>query len=194
MPSRLTRSLLSATVALAAVVAAAPAAQAIPLLGIGASAGAFGGAFLGGPGGLAYDVDASAQALGFDVAGTYLGSSAKQLLEVGLRSELSFLPMLSVKPMVGYQAQSFFGSALDHAPLVRLDLGFSPILSPVWFEATGGASYPLALGKPVIEYSATGYFALLPVASVGLRYRGFQVLNTTGSDFGSIEAGLRVNI
>lgn len=197
MTYRLPRSLGALAASCLALASFAPAARAIPLLGVGAGGGAYLGWLTGSQSGLGVDVDLNAQALGMDVTANYLGAPGTNafLAEAGLRTELSFLPMLSIKPMIGYQGQTFFQPGkLDHAPLVRLDLGFSPILSPIWFEANAGASYPLGLGQPVLEYMAGGYFALLPMASVGARYRGYQLLQASSGGFGSVEVGLRVNI
>lgn len=171
-------------------------AHALPLLGIGASAGAYSGWMSGPKSGLSFELDGSAQVLGLDAAGTVVGTldGGSSLVEVGMRQELSFLPMISLKPMVGYQGNSLFGASWDHAPVARLDVGFSPILSPIWFEGNAGVSYPLTLGAPVMSYLAGGYLAFLPIASVGLRYRGYDILSSTGGKYNVLELGLRVSI
>lgn len=196
MLASLRRNLVPSLLAAATLVATSVPAQALPLIGIGASGGAYGGYMTGAKTGLSFELDGNAQIFGLDAAGTVLGtlSGGGSLVEVGMRQELSFIPMISLKPMVGYQGNSLFGSSWDHAPVARLDVGFSPILSPIWFEGSVGASYPLALGSPVVSYLAGGYLAFLPIASVGLRYRGYDNLGNAAGKFNVLELGLRVSI
>lgn len=170
------------------------AAQAIPLIGIGASAAGFVGV---GSGGATVGVDGNAEVLGLDAAGAILTRPGQNgsLVELGLRKEFSFIPMLSVKPLVGYQGQSFFNATndLDHGLQGRIDVAFSPILSPIWFEGNYGYTfYPLATNKLVNSYAVGGYFAFLPLASVGARYRSFSELG--GAGLNTVELGLRVTI
>ena len=192
----LIRRLCSSLLVASLPFATALPAQAIPLIGVGASAGAYAGYMNGLKSGPSYDLEGSARLLGLDAAGTVLGSAGGSLLELGLRKQISFIPMLSVKPMIGYQGQSLFTatSTWDNGPMARVDLGFSPILSPIWFEGSLGASYPLTLAQPVASYMLGAYFDFLPISSVGLRYRGYHDLNGGGSDISIVELGLRVSI
>lgn len=175
-------------------------AQAIPLIGIGAQGGAYLGVLTGArQGNAGFELEGAGQAFGFDVAGNMLGQltgAPGNLLEVGVRQELSFIPMVSVKPMIGYQGQNFFtpSGSWDNAPLARLDLAFSPILSPIWFDGNVGVSEPLSTLRPIGEYMVGGYFSFLPIASVGLRYRGYRELQGGTRDFNAVELGLRVSI
>lgn len=195
---RLHRALMLALCGGAVTLSAIPA-QAIPLLGVGASAGAYTGALTGARSGISFELEGSAEVLGLDAAGTLLGKlgGTDNLIEVGLRKEISFIPMLSVKPTLGYQGQSFFTGKWDQSPMARLDLGFSPILSPIWFDGSLGVSYPVGLGRPIGSVMVGGNFALLPLASIGVRYRSYRDLSgaTSGtSDFGAVEVGLRLTI
>lgn len=185
--------LLAGGLALATVLAPC-AAHAIPLIGIGASAAAFVGA---GNRGLTVGADGNAEVWGIDAAGAVLATpgNSGSLVQLGLRKELSFIPMLSVKPTLAYEGQSFFqaDNSFQHGLQGRLDVAFSPILSPIWFEGTYGYSYyPLAGNLLVNSYALGGYFAFLPIASVGARYRSFNPLS--GSGLNTVELGLRVTI
>lgn len=183
--------LVAAGLALGAVLSPA-AAHAIPLIGIGASAAGYVGY---GSRGATVGADGNAEVFGIDAAGAILTLPGQNgsLVELGLRKELSFIPMLSVKPTVAYQGQSLFTAAFDHGLQGRLDVAFSPILSPIWFEGNYGYSYyPLAGNMLVNSYALGGYFALLPLASVGARYRSYSASN--GSGLNTVELGLRVTI
>lgn len=178
---------------LALGVALAPAAaHAIPLIGIGASASGYAGVSSRG---LSVGVDGNAEVLGIDAAGSALALPGQtgSLLELGLRKEMSFIPMLSVKPTLAYQGQNLFQADFAHGLQGRLDVAFSPILSPIWFEGSYGYSYyPMAGNMLVNSYALGGYFAFFPLASVGARYRAYNPL--TGAGFNTVELGLRVTI
>ncbi|HEY9855155.1 MAG TPA: hypothetical protein V6D05_05410 [Stenomitos sp.] len=185
--------LLAAGVALTAALTPA-AAHAIPLIGIGASAAGYVGA---GNRGVTVGADGNAEVFGIDAAGSILTLPGQtgSLVELGLRKELSFIPMLSVKPTLAYQGQSLFqaDNSFQHGLQGRLDVAFSPILSPIWFEGNYGYSYyPLANNTVINSYALGGYFAFLPLASVGLRYRSFNPLS--GAGLNTVELGLRVTI
>lgn len=183
--------LVAAGLALTAALTPA-AAHAIPLIGIGASAAGYAGV---GSRGMTVGVDGNAEVFGIDAAGAVLAFPGQNgsLVELGLRKELSFIPMLSVKPTVAYQGQSVFQANFEHGLQGRLDVAFSPILSPIWFEGNYGYSYyPLAGNLLVNSYALGGYFAFLPLASVGARYRSYNPLS--GGGFNTVELGLRVTI
>lgn len=183
--------LLAAGVAVAAALVPA-AAQAIPLIGIGASAAGYAGV---GSRGLTVGADGNAEVFGIDAAGSVLSLPGQNgsLVELGLRKEFSFIPMLSVKPTVAYQGQSLFSTNFEHGLQGRLDVAFSPILSPIWFEGNYGYSYyPLAGNLLVNSYALGGYFSFLPMTSVGARYRAYTP--STGAALNTVEVGLRVTI
>ncbi len=183
---------------------AAPA-DAVPLIGVEASGAAFLGLTVGGnntqvpSGSPTLMLEASGAALGLvDLSGRYMSAftTGANLMEVVLRKEFSMLPMLSVKPGVGYQGQNVFTTALDHAPMAKLQVVFSPLLSPIWFEGEANVSYPLTYGRPVSGTMLGGYMALLPMMNVGVRYVGYRDLNApaTPNDFGGLQIGLRAAI
>lgn len=185
--------LLAVGAALTALLTPATA-HAIPLIGIGASAAGYAGV---GNRGLTVGADGNAEVFGIDAAGSVLTLPGQNgsLVELGLRKEFSFIPMLSVKPTIAYQGQSLFQAdqSFQHGAQARLDVAFSPILSPIWFEGNYGYSYfPLAGNTLVNSYALGGYFAFLPLASVGARYRSYSVMG--GAGFNTVELGLRVTI
>ncbi|HEY9899005.1 MAG TPA: hypothetical protein V6D00_07475 [Pantanalinema sp.] len=191
-------NLLGAVLAASAVVATAlcAPAQAIPLIGIGASAGGHVGymssSAVSGP---TFELDGNVEAFGFDVAGnllTRMGGS-EMFGEVGLRKELSFLPMISLKPGVFYQGQSLFSPTYDHGVAARVDLGLSPILSPLTFEGSAGVGFPLAYQHALATYMLGANLSLFPMTSIGVRYRGYRDLAVT-TDISVMELGLRVTI
>ncbi|MNX86757.1 hypothetical protein D3C86_1186540 [compost metagenome] len=134
-------------------------------------------------------------AFGFDVAGNLISrlGSDEMLAEVGLRKELSFIPMISLKPGVFYQGQSLYSPTFDHGVGARVDLGLSPILSPLTFEGSVGVSYPLAYQHAIASYMLGANLSLIPMTSIGVRYRGYRDLAVT-SDISVMELGLRVSI
>lgn len=190
-------NLLGAVLAATTVLATAAAlpAQAIPLIGIGASAGGYVGFMSGAKSGATFELDGNVDAFGFDVAGNLLTKmgGTEMLAEAGLRKELSFLPMISIKPGVFYQGQSLFSPTYDHGVGARVDLGISPILSPLTFEGSAGVSYPLSLQHPLASYMVGANLSLIPMTSIGVRYRGYRDLAVT-SDISVMELGLRVSI
>ena len=196
-------SLLACAAALGASFAAP--AQAVPLFGIEGSAAAFldyttqsrNAQVPAGSTGLT--LEASGAALGlFDFSGRYMSNFTTQanLAEVILRKEISMLPMISLKPGLGYQGQTVFGTTWDHAPIGKLQAAFSPILSPIWFEGEANVSYPLALGRPVLGTMIGGYFSVLPMVNLGVRFLKYQDLGTQTApvDFGGLQIGLRATI
>lgn len=185
-------AVLAATTVVAAL--AAPA-QAIPLLGIGASAGGHVGYMSGAKSGATFEMDGNVDAFGFDVAGnmlTRMGGS-EMFTEVGLRKELSFLPMVSFKPGVFYQGQSLFSPTYDHGVAARVDLGLSPVLSPLTFEANAGVGFPFGLQHALATYMVGANLSLFPFTSFGVRYRNYRDLAAT-TDISLMELGLRVSI
>jgi hypothetical protein len=113
--------------------------------------------------------------------------------EVGLRKELSFLPMISLKPGLFYQGQSVFSPSFDHGAAARIDLGVSPILSPLTFEGSAGVGFPLAYQHLLASYMVGANLSLFPMTSIGVRYRGYRDLAVT-TDVSVMELGLRVSI
>lgn len=190
MISCLHRSALAATLA----VALAAPAQAVPLIGIGASAGGY--VNYSPSLGLGFDLDGSAQLPFLDLTANAWLAGTRQNAEIALRKEVSFLPMLSVRPGLGWHGTNFWntGTELAHAPQASVLVSLTPILSPIWFEGSLNASYLLGPNLPVAGYMVGGYFAFLPIASLGLRLRGYQDLSGGGRDFTGYEAGLRLSI
>jgi hypothetical protein len=183
----------------------APAAQAVPLIGIEGSAAAFLDYTLEGnsarvpAGSMGLTLEASGAAFGLlDLSGRYMSNFATQanLAEVVLRKEFSPLPMISFKPGIGYQGQNVFSTGWDHAPIGKVQVAVSPILSPIWFEGEANVSYPLALGRPVLGTMVGGYLSILPMVNIGVRYLGYRDLNvqTAPVDFGGLQIGLRATI
>jgi hypothetical protein len=183
---------------------AAPA-SAVPLIGIEGSAAAFLDYTMQGNNGqvpapsTGLTLEASGAAFGLlDLSGRYMTNFSTQanLAEVVLRKEFSMLPMISIKPGVGYQGQNVFTPSWDHAPIGKLQAAFSPILSPIWFEGEANVSYPLTLGRPVLGTMVGGYFSILPMVNVGVRYLGYRDLNEQPApvDFGGLQIGLRATI
>lgn len=183
---------------------AAPAV-AVPLVGIEASGGAYLGFTSMGnnprfpSGSMSLALEAAGSAFGLlDASGRYMsnmGTSAN-LIELALRKEVSPLPMLSIKPSIGYQTQNVFTTGMDHAPQGKVYAAFSPFLLPAWAEAETSIAYPLALGRPVVGTMFGAYFAPLPVMSIGVRYLDYRDLSaqTAPVDFGGLQIGLRATI
>ncbi len=204
MISCLRRLSLFACAATLGLSLAAPA-QAVPLIGIEASAAAYLDYTLEGnnprvpAGSTGLTLEASGAGFGlFDLSGRYMTNFSTQanLAEVVLRREFSMLPMISVKPGIGYQGQNVFTPGWDHAPIGKLQAAFSPILSPIWFEGEASVAYPLALGRPVLGTMIGGFVSILPMVNVGVRYLGYRDLNvqTAPVDFGGLQIGLRATI
>lgn len=179
--------------------------QAVPLIGIEASGGVYLDTILEGnnpqtPGGsTGLTLEATGAGFGlFDFSGRYMSNFSTQanLAEVVLRREYSGLPMISIKPGIGYQGQNVFTPQWDHAPVGKIQAAFSPILSPVWFEGEASLSYPFALGRPVVGTMIGGFVSLLPMVSVGVRYLGYRDLDVQAApvDFGGLQIGLRATI
>lgn len=205
MISCLRRLSLVACAATLGVSLAAPA-QAVPLIGIEGSAAAFfdyalqGNASQVKAGSTGMTLEVSGAAFGLlDMSGRYMTNFGSQanLAEVVLRKEISPLPMLSVKPGIGYQTQNVFAAnAYDHAPLGKVQAAFTPVLSPIWFEAEANVSYPLNLGRPVLGGMVGGYISFLPMLNLGVRYMNYRDLDPQPApvDFGSLQIGLRATI
>lgn len=196
-------SLLACAGALGATLAAP--AQAVPLIGVEGSAAVYFDLIQQGNGGqvpagsTGVTVEAGAAAFGMlDLSARYMTNFSTQanLVEGVLRTEISPLPMLSIKPGIGYQGQNVFATGFDHAPLAKVQAMFSPILSPIWAEAELSASYPLDRAQPVIGSTLGVNLAPLPFLSLGLRYLNYRELNAPNSpgDFGSLQIGLRATI
>ena len=196
-PNR-SRSFLLAGSALAATVL--PAAPALALPGLELNAGLYG----------AYDLNAgSASAYGADIdgfIGTPIFKASGHLLNVGrgavgeavLRFEPIPLPVLGIRPGLGYQGNTLFmaGGALDHAPYGSLLVNVAIPLLPVSADVEVGASYPLGLGQVVLGYSANGNvfpIPLLPLA-ISARYRGYAQGTGFTPALGAVEGGLRVSL
>lgn len=198
---------LSLVACVASVGFAAPAI-AVPLVGVEASGGAYLGFTSMGnnsrfpSGSMSLTLEAAGSAFGLlDASGRYMSnfSSQANLIELALRKEVSPLPMLSIKPSIGYQTQNLFDAAnagMDHAPQGKVYAAFSPFLLPAWAEAEVSVAYPLALGRPVMGTMFGAYFAPLPVVSVGVRYLDYRDTSaqTAPVDFGGLQIGLRATI
>jgi hypothetical protein len=138
-------------------------------------------------GAFAYDVNAEANLFGWVVAGQYWNqpSTARTLMGLGLRKNVSPVPMLSVAP--GVNVLSWNGAA---GPGVNLTGTFSPFLLPVSFEAQAGAAYLMNSGT-LFPYYVGAKASLFPFTAFALRYRGWTGagVNVSGPELG-IEVGI----
>ena len=205
MISCLRRLSLAACAATLGLSLASPA-QAVPLIGVEGSAAAYLDYALQGngaqvpTGSTGATLEASGAAFGLlDLSGRYMTNFSTQanLAEVVLRKEISPLPMLSVKPGLGYQGQTMFATGgWDQGPIGKVQAAFTPVLSPIWIEAEANASYPLTLNRPVVGGMVGGYIAFLPMLNLGIRYLNYRDLDaqTAPVDFSSLQIGLRATI
>lgn len=200
-PSR-NRSLLLGAAALAAVTLPAAPAQALP--GLELNAGLYGAYNL-----VSSSASPSAAPFGADLdayIGTPIFKASGHLMSMGggtvgeavLRFEPIPLPVVGIRPGIGYQGNTLFkaGGALDHAPYASLLVNAGIPLLPVSFDAEVGASYPLGLGQPVFAYTGgvnVFVIPLLPVAISG-RYRGYALGTGFTPALGAVEGGLRVSL
>lgn len=196
-PSR-SRSLMVAVASLVAI--SLPAAPALALPGLEINAGLYG----------AFDLNAgTANPFGADLdafLGTPILKASGHLLGVGrgavgeavLRFEPLPLPVLGIRPGVGYQGNTLFkgDGTLDHAPYGSVLVNASIPLLPVSADMEVGVSYPLALGQPVLGYSANVNVFPIPLLPLGIsaRYRGYAVGSGFAPVMGAVEGGLRVSL
>lgn len=196
-PSR-SRSLTLAAAVVAAV--ALPAAPAFALPGLEINAGLYG----------AYDLNAgTASPFGADLDG-YIGTpilkASGHLLNVSrgavgeavLRVEPLPIPIIGIRPGVGYQGNTLFlgGGTMDHAPYGSVLVNLAVPLLPVSADVEVGASYPLTLGQPVFGYSANVNVFPIPLLPLGIsaRYRGYAQGTGFTPVLGTVEGGLRVSL
>lgn len=174
--------------------------QALPLIGIGASVGAYYWN-VGAPGvGSAIDLDGKLHFLPINLGANVvagLGNGA-YLARAELRKDIDVIPMLSLTPTLGYVTENLYGAAFGNAassgPEASLEARFSPILSPVYVEGRLGASYllsPPAAGNALVpDYNVGIGLAFTPFSTIEVRYRGFNA----GGNQGGLELGLRLGI
>lgn len=198
-----------ASFALAGLMGLQTSAQALPLLGVGAAGGGYLSYYVQGQGqtpantpGLT--LEGSAEAFGLlDVSGVLMSNFSTRLAmaEVVLRKEFSMIPMLSLKPGIGYQGGNLLTGGLHNGPIAKLQGTFSPILLPLAVEAEVSGSYPLGMDGPYVGAMAGVVFSPLPLVSLGVRYRIYDfysfdptVVNVgflTSPHIGGLEVGLR---
>ncbi|MBU6427395.1 MAG: hypothetical protein KGR26_00145 [Cyanobacteria bacterium REEB65] len=191
--------------ATAALILATPA-WALP--GLDLDADLYGGLKTGGPtslgaGNLDLDLYAGAPMFKASVHAFGMGEQAG-VAEGVLRWEIG-LPFVSIRPGIGYQANTLFASlatsslspgAIDSAPYGNLWIAINPPAIPLSFDAAAGVSYPIGLRAPVVDYLADVNFFPVPVVPVGLsaRYRGYAALTGALAAVSAVELGLRVNL
>jgi hypothetical protein len=179
------------------VLAAIPASPALALPGLDLSAGLYGAYNLNASANAAWGADLDAY-LGtpiLKVSGHVLTVSGSTIGEASLRFEPLPLPVLSLRPGLGYQGVAAAGSsALSHALYPSLAVAIGIPLVPVSADLEVGAGIPTTL-QPLLSYAGSiNIFPipLLPLAISG-RYRGYQGTGTgSGPTLSTVEGGLRV--
>jgi hypothetical protein len=159
------KRLAGAIALLAAIAWAQPAAAEVPILGAGAHVGV---GYHIGPNAL--DVLGDVSFAGMVLSGQYwqqLAAPSMTYGQVGLRTNLSPVPMLSIAPGVGAVV-----TGGNFGPMASLTAGFAPFLLPVAVEASAGAAYVLNAGT-LFPYYAGVKFSPLPFTALALRYRGW---------------------
>ena len=161
----------------------AGSAAAVPLVDIGATAGAAVHLPGGNP---ALDLNAELNLRGAKLGGQYwtqFGTS-QTYLQAALGWNVSPVPMISVTPWVGVAGMNgAFG------PLGQLTAAFTPLLLPVSIEAGAGGAYLNA--ATVLPYFAGVKFSPLPFTALALRYRGWAGAATLGA---GPELGVEIGI
>ncbi|MBM3268280.1 MAG: hypothetical protein FJZ01_11585 [Candidatus Sericytochromatia bacterium] len=174
-------------------VAARPAAA---LPGLDLSAGLYGAYDLNATSGSAFgaDLDAYVGTPILKVSGHLLTVSGQTIGEASLRFEPLPLPVLALRPGIGYQGRQASGGTLDHALYPSLAIGIAIPLVPVSADLEVGAGIPTTL-QPLLSYSGNVNIfpiPLLPVA-ISARYRAYQGMSTgSGAMLSVVEGGLRV--
>lgn len=172
--------------ALAGAIAWAQPAQAVPVLDIGAHAGAAVHLVQGGP---AADLTADVNLRGLLLGGQYWSQLGTNLnyWQAAARYNVSPVPMLSVAPGVGVVS-----AAGAIGPLGQLTARFSPLLLPVSVEAAAGAAF--VGGGSLLPYHAGVTFSPLPFISLAARYRGWAGQATPFSGLAGPEIGIEIGI
>lgn len=178
------KSLLGA-MALAGAVAWAQPAHAVPLLDIGAQAGA---AFhwVGQP---ALDLTGDVELRGLLLGGQYwtqLGGNMTYW-QAAARYNVSPVPMLTVAPGVGVVS-----AAGAIGPMGQLTARFSPLLLPLSVEAAAGAAF--VNGSSLLPYHAGLKFSPLPFTALALKYRGWAGQATPFAGLAGPEIGIEIGI
>jgi hypothetical protein len=155
---------LAAALVLTGIGMAAQPAHAVPIVDVGADAGA---AFhwSGGP---ALDLTGDLNLRGLLLSGQYwtqLGGPSNYL-QAAVRYNVSPVPMLSVTPGVGVA-----GLNGSFGPLVNATATFAPILLPASIEASAGAAF--VQSSTLFPYYAGVKLSLIPFTAFNLRYRGW---------------------
>jgi hypothetical protein len=176
---------LAAGLVLAGIGAVAQPAHALPIVDVGADAGA---AFhwSGGP---ALDLTGDVNLRGLVLSGQYwtqLGGPSNYL-QGTVRYNVSPVPMLNVSPGVG--VASLNGS---FGPLVNATAAFEPFLLPASIEASAGAAF--VQSSTLFPYYAGLKFSLFPFTAFNLRYRGWAGTPGTLLGNGGPEIGFQIGI
>lgn len=172
--------------ALTGAIAWAQPAQAVPVIDIGAQAGA---AVHLVPSGPAVDLTADV-----DLRGLLLGAQYWNQMGTGLnywqaaaRYNVSPVPMLTVAPGLGVvSADGAIG------PMGQLTARFSPVLLPVSVEAAAG--YAFVGGGSLLPYHAGVKFSPLPFTALALKYRGWAGQATPFAGLAGPEIGIEIGI
>lgn len=178
-----TKPLLLASLALVAWGTSAASAHAIPLLDVGAGAGAA-VHFPGGSPALSLTGEANLRGIVLGAQYWTQFGTAQSYLQAAVRKDLSPVPMISVAPGVGVAGMN--GS---FGPLGNVTASFSPFLLPVSLEASAGAAY--LNSAAVLPYHAGIKFSPLPFTALALRYRGWAGASALGQ---GPEVGLEIGI
>lgn len=178
--SLLKRSIVAACV-IAGVTAQPEAALALPGVGVIAGAGAqFADT------GLAYNVNAAVDAMGFGVRGLYWmqPSTTNTWASAQVSMNVSPIPMLNISPGVGAAMWNQAGSSVG-GPMASVSAGFYPIALPVAINVEAGAAY--LNGSLSLPYSAGVKLSLFPFTALVARYRGWEgsALRASGPEIGA---------
>ncbi len=187
-PSSRRRRVLVAAAAFAAI--ALPSQPALAIAGFDMSAGLYAAYDLTTGGGFGADLDAFVGTPVLKLSGHMLTVSGQTIGEASLRFEPLPIPILALRPGIGYQGLLPSGGSLTHALYPSLAVSLGIPLVPVSADVEVGAGIPTTM-QPLICYAANVNIfpiPLLPLA-ISARYRGYQGVTPMPS---TVEGGLRV--
>lgn len=141
---------------------------------------------------LGMGANARVSALGLDLSAEGVKFSDRNYVEARFNTNLSPIPMLSLKPGIGIANTDYLKpGTTEWAPVVGVRGEFSPILMPVSVDAEASIAYPITTRQSIVRLDAGVNLSLLPFTSVRAGLKSFQ----TGSEqaFGP-SIGLRVGL